>query len=66
MRTLDLSAQDLDPEALKTQLDLVRSASAKQGLEPLERLLVSKKTLDALNNAPTQDPVFMGFSIDTR
>jgi len=66
MRTLDLSAQDLDPEALKTQLDLVRSAAAKQGLEPLERLIVSKKTLDALNNAPTQDPVFMGFSIATR
>lgn len=66
MKTLDLSAQDLDAEALKAQLDLVRSAAALEGLAPLERLVVSQKTLDALRQRGGDDPVFMGFSIETR
>ncbi|QEI06072.1 hypothetical protein FXN63_09665 [Pigmentiphaga aceris] len=66
MKTLDLSAQDLDPEALKTQVDLLRTAAAKEGLEPLERLLVSAKTLEALQNAGKHEPTFMGFSIQAR
>ena len=65
MKTLDLSAQDLSPDQLLMQVALLREAAEKEGLAPLERLVVSRKTLDALTEAG-QAASFMGFAVDVR
>lgn len=65
MKTLDLSAQDLDAEQLRTQLQLLRAAADKEGLDALERLVVSPKTMEALKQNGDA-ATFMGFSISVR
>jgi hypothetical protein len=65
MKTLDLSAQDLDPDQLRMQVTLLRDAAKKEGLAPLERLIVSPKTLAALTEAG-QAGSFLGFSVASR
>jgi hypothetical protein len=65
MKTLDLSAQDLDPDQLRMQVALLREAAEKEGAAPLERLIVSQKTLAALTEAG-QAGSFLGFSVGTR
>jgi hypothetical protein len=65
MKTLDLSAQDLDAEQLKTQLQLLRKAADLEGLAPLERLIISPKTMEALKLGG-EEASFMGFSIGVR
>ena len=65
MKTLDLSAQDLDVDALRIQVRLLQEAADKEGLPALERLVVSQATLEKLKQSGDAGS-FMGFAIDVR
>jgi hypothetical protein len=65
MKTLDLSAQDLDVASLRMQLRLLLEAADKERLRALERVIVSPATMAALE-ASGEAGTFMGFAIDVR